>query len=112
GVGAELADARPDAGTGVECSRAGAAGIGVARIAAEARGATVAADPFLAAAVRLPRAKPVLTRDDPKCAGCGVRIRRRRRATAALATPAVAVAGDGERRSHLEPNGPTVAAPC
>src|SRR5947207_4820997 len=112
GVGDELADARPDAGIVVEGSHADADRIGVARIAAEERGATVAAEPFLAAAVRLPHAKPVLTRDDPKCAGCGVRIRRRCRATPALAALAVAVAGDGERRSHLEPNGPAVAASC
>ncbi len=51
-VGDELADAGPDPGIAVERSDANADRIGVVRVAAKQRRATVAAEPLLATAVR------------------------------------------------------------
>jgi hypothetical protein len=110
GVRGELADTRPDPGIGVECSHADADRIGMISIAAKQRRATGATEPFLAAVVRLPHAKPVLASDDPKRARCGVCARRCRRSTATLAALAMAVAGEDEWRGHFEPHGPAVAA--
>jgi hypothetical protein len=98
GVRHKLTDARPDHGIVVERPHPDADRIGVTGIASKERRATVAAEPLLAARIRLPHAKPVLTRNDPKRAGCRMRVRRRRRSTAALAALAMAVArnyGDG-----------------
>src|SRR5213078_2941460 len=72
--------------------------------------ATVTAEPFLAPAVRLPHAKPVLARNDPKRAGCRMRVRRRRRAAPTLAALAMAIAGEEKRFGYLEAHGPAVAA--
>src|SRR6266536_324433 len=110
GIGDKLTDARPDPWIVVERPHPDADRIGVTGIAAKERRAAVAAEPFLAAVVRLPHAKPVLARNDPKGARCGVRVRRRRRATATLAALAMAIAGDDERLGHLEPDRPTVTA--
>ena len=60
-VGDELADAGPDPGIAIERSDANADRIGVVRVSAKQRRATVAAEPLLATAVRLPRTEPVLT---------------------------------------------------
>jgi hypothetical protein len=53
------------------------ASIGVTGIAAKERRATVAAEPLLAAVVRLPHTKPVVARNDPKRARRGVRVESR-----------------------------------
>jgi hypothetical protein len=66
GIGDELADAWPDPRIAIERSHPDSDRVGVVGVAAEQRRATVAAEPFLAAAVRLPYAKLVLTRNDPK----------------------------------------------
>src|SRR5712691_2590356 len=110
GVGHKLTDARPDPRIVVERPHPDADRIGVIGIAAEERRATVAAEPFLAPAVRLPDPKPVLPRDDPERVGRGVGVRRRGRSAATLAALAVAITGDNERLGHLESDGPAVAA--
>ena len=84
--------------------------IGVIGIATEERRATVAAEPFLAPVFGLPQAKPVLARNDPKRAGCGMRVCGRRGAAPTLAALAMAVAGDEKRFGYLEAHGSAVAA--
>ena len=110
GVGDKLTDARPDSGIDIEGPHPDRDRIGVTGITSEQRRATVAAEPFLAASVRLPDAKPVLARNDPKAARCGVHVRRCRRSTTTLTPFAMAVAGNDERLGHLESDGSAVAA--
>ena len=106
----ELTDARPYSRIVVEGPHPDPDRIGVTGIATEERRATVAAEPFLAPVFGLPHAQPVLARNDPKRAGCGMRVRRRRRAATTLAAPAMAIAGDEKRFGYLEAHGPAVAA--
>jgi len=109
-IGDELADARPDPRVTIERSHPDADRIGVAGVAAEQRRATVAAEPFLATAIRLPDSKPVLAGHDLKRAGRGVRAGRCCTSAATLAALAMAVAGDDQRLADLEPDGTAVAA--
>src|SRR4051794_32039921 len=83
----ELPHARPDARVLVERAHPDPDRVGVARVAAEQRRAAIAAEPLLTAHLRLPRAQPVLTRDDPERAGRGMGVRRRRSAASPLAAP-------------------------
>src|SRR5437763_15772851 len=84
--------------------------IGVACIEAKEGRAALAAEPLLAAVLRLPHTQLVLAGHDAERAGCGVGVRRCRRAAAMLAAPAMAVAGSDERLAHLEPDRAAVAA--
>src|SRR4051794_24220618 len=111
GRGDELPRAGPDPGILVERPHPDADRIGVARIAAEQRGAAVAAEPLLAAVRGLPDPEPVFAGDDPERARGGMRTRRRRGTAAPLAAAAVAVARRDERLGDLEPDSPAVAAP-
>ncbi len=108
--GHELTDARPDAGIVVKGAHPDTDRICVAGIAAKERRATVATEPLLAAAVRLPCTEPILACNDPKGARCRMRICRCRRSAATLAALAMAIAGDNQRRGHLESDGAAVAA--
>jgi hypothetical protein len=82
----------------------------MAEIEAEERRAALAAEPLLAAVLRLPHTQLVLAGHDPERAGCGVGVRCCRRAAATLAALAVAIARYDERLAHLEPDCPAVAA--
>src|SRR4029078_12208724 len=78
--------------------------LGMRGVGAEQRRPALAAEPLLAAALRLPDTQPVLARDDPERLRRRMRLRRGGRTTPPLAAPAVAVAraGGGARGPRTE----------
>src|SRR4051794_41100602 len=110
-VAHELARARADPGVLVEGAHADPDRVGVAGIAPEQRRAAVAAEPFLAATLRLPLTQPVLAPDDPEGARRGMGVGRCARAAAALTAPTVAVARGHERRVTSKRTAPQLQPP-
>jgi hypothetical protein len=111
GIGYELPHRGTHARIAVKRPHPYADRLGVTGVRPEDRRSTVAAEPFLTAALRrLPPSQLLLTRDDPEGARSRMCLRRCRSTGSSLTSFAVAVARPNQRFGDFVPNRPAVTA--